>query len=407
MYFLSLLALPWVPTVAIFAYLGYVPRHFWPSNLPHLLLAQGVHQRRQIGASTFANSSRYKPFSLSEEQRALYFQQGWLHLPGVLPPELLSELREVLLRSGVPLDPWNFNGHLGHDELLDFYLFSPLGQIASQVWGGDAFLWNDFRHWREKDYSVTPLHWDGGECEHMLLLANQTARTRLRFFVSLDDHAPGPEIYSQTVYNDVLPQGQVLANYWASTLVDSRPTEESAVFLQSAEEAVKYILNESHLAHKVRPHVRLGDVIMHSPCLLHGSPPFREERLLGALYPTYQPQESRFNFTSGSLLQIARVCKHNVNLDDLIAGHPCFPRAYPPPDHLRGKVVDFSFMGSHGDASLGHWWRVFLFKHFHKMRSWPGFADFTFGGNGAAERPLACLTCKAIWFISELIIGPA
>ena len=88
---------------------------------------------RQVGKTYFARAEIYEAFTLTDRHRDEFFRDGAALLKGVLKPEVVKKLHEHLL----PIPEWDSEKRLNlwmqHDEILDFYLFRPLGDIARQV----------------------------------------------------------------------------------------------------------------------------------------------------------------------------------------------------------------------------------------------------------------------------------
>lgn len=81
---------------------------------------------RQVGKTSFAKPENYKAFTLTDQHREEFFRDGATLLKGVLTPAIVAKLHEQTL-------PFTINEENGanvwmlSDELLDFYLFGPLG----------------------------------------------------------------------------------------------------------------------------------------------------------------------------------------------------------------------------------------------------------------------------------------
>ena len=88
---------------------------------------------RQVGKTYFARTENYETFTLTNRHRDEFFRDGATLLKGVLKPEVVKKLHEHV--SQIP--EWDkekyVNLWMQHDEILDFYLFGPLGDIARQV----------------------------------------------------------------------------------------------------------------------------------------------------------------------------------------------------------------------------------------------------------------------------------
>merc|ERR1712232_254563 len=72
----------------------------------------------------------------------------------------------------------------------------------------------------------------------------------------------------------------------------------------------------------------------------------RGNRMVGFLAPTYMPSDSPFYRNTRTWAPLTqRECVSSLRLGDSVAASPCFPRAYPPQDDLRGRRVEFRYTG--------------------------------------------------------------
>jgi len=340
--------LPIVPGILMGMQLGYVPDCFVPSALPFLLWQGGREQTRKIGLSMFADRDKYKTITLSEEQKRMYFEDGTLMLRNVFPPDLLVQLRKHLYDDvgGLQIWPWSINGYLDIDELLDFYLFSNLGDIASQLAGEEVTLWSDFRYFRAPGQRITGDHYDGGECEGEagMLPPSHMNTSRVRFWITLDDHVPGPSML----------QTSTLRKYM---------TDEQRSEFESGHGGVKLFLDllEKHgETMKEEPFapqdIRLGDVVLHSPCLWHRSPLTNGTRVVGFLAPTYQPESSRFYVAPfASPEKARRNCAAGLQPGDSMAGNNCFMPAGMASEGMRGTSRTIRFGSQEKPGSRFYW----------------------------------------------------
>ena len=88
---------------------------------------------RQVGKTDFAKPENYETFTLTDQHREEFFRDGATLLKGVLTPAIVAKLHAFI--AAIPQDDTRQAGNVWmvSDEMLDFYLFGPLGNIAAQV----------------------------------------------------------------------------------------------------------------------------------------------------------------------------------------------------------------------------------------------------------------------------------
>jgi len=250
---------------------------------------------------------------------------------------------------------------------------------------------SDFRYFRGPGQRLTDWHFDGGECENWLLPANFTARARLRAWVTLDDDAPGPELIPQSGLRPFL--GDKWQAYLSGEL-GRGPADLQLLTNPEFWRPFKEALKDG----RTYPRARLGDVLLHSPCLMHRSPVSSGERSLGFLCPTYQPAGSRiYQFPMGA----RRQCKSGLPEGLPAAWSHCFPRASPAPEHLRGREVEFAFEDSGVDASRWHWLLGYTGRRWHDLKTWEPPQD---GGGGPGRWPGAARLAQFANGLAESVV---
>mmetsp|Transcript_55224 Transcript_55224/g.131641 ORF Transcript_55224/g.131641 Transcript_55224/m.131641 type:complete len:413 (-) Transcript_55224:163-1401(-) len=358
------ITLPFIPGILLWTQLGYIPATVWPTNLPRLLYYHGPLQQRHLGMSEFADKSKYKTISLSEDEKQKYKEDGVIVMRDVLPPELLTRLRTLLYEDGgATIWPWSINGYLSHDELLDFYLFSNLGDIVTQLSGEEVTLWSDFRYFRAPGEVITPEHYDADECEGEagMLPPDFFNMSRVRIWVSLDDDAPGPPMMPTSVFRSDFTEEQ-LAEFNAGRFGDPAAGGD-ALFTELASKH-----RDRWMQNMVFPHVRLGDVIVHSPCLWHQSPVIEGKRVVGFLAPTYQPASSRFfSNPRASPERARRRCLSGLKPGDRMDNNTCFLPASPNSEQLRGKTTTHRFGSSTEEGTRFHWFLAYTQRLYSKV----------------------------------------
>eukprot|EP00747_Dinoflagellata_sp_TGD_P104404 gnl/TRDRNA2_/TRDRNA2_169242_c1_seq1.p1 gnl/TRDRNA2_/TRDRNA2_169242_c1~~gnl/TRDRNA2_/TRDRNA2_169242_c1_seq1.p1 ORF type:complete len:364 (+),score=30.72 gnl/TRDRNA2_/TRDRNA2_169242_c1_seq1:41-1132(+) len=297
-----------------------------PSLAYRLSMVQST-QRRTLGASAFARSTAYHEHSklqLSEESRAAYLEDGYLLMRKALPTETVANLAKYAIKRYGTQATTEHLQWMHDDALLDFLIFGPFGYIASQLMGGqDAYLSN--LHQFVSFNSPSPVqgyHYDLKEC-YDYKPAREVESIGVKFFVPLTD-MPGPWVVKQTTMHSL--KDTVYADF--HSMFDA--LNETAV-----KQANKAIVNAPvHVRDKAdavstKPFLNAGDIVLHSPCILHGSPrdldPFT---LRGFLCPTYAHRSTKI-----SPLQKQDCTTGFYSEDKRIenAWQPwCYPLAYPP-----------------------------------------------------------------------------
>eukprot|EP00445_Apocalathium_hangoei_P032753 CAMPEP_0203949124 /NCGR_PEP_ID=MMETSP0359-20131031/83611_1 /ASSEMBLY_ACC=CAM_ASM_000338 /TAXON_ID=268821 /ORGANISM="Scrippsiella Hangoei, Strain SHTV-5" /LENGTH=368 /DNA_ID=CAMNT_0050880931 /DNA_START=164 /DNA_END=1270 /DNA_ORIENTATION=- len=340
-----------------------------PWDLPGLLLAKSgrVHYRT-LGETLAGDPSAYDDVVLSDGQKAHYFREGYLVLRGAVPPALLDEVRAALWAEVGPASwPWAHNSFMNVDAVLDFYLFSNLPAIAAQLFGSPesdvtgprfeggksaAHFWSDFHYFRPaKGAKIINYHTDSAECEG-ILPANHTRTSRLRFWITLDDDVTAPLMINQSFFTSRLNSTEA-EHFWKG---DGKG--------HKAVDMMEWLQSEGRFPNVSHPGiwttlsgVKRGDLVLHSPCLIHSSPP-PLGRSVAFLCATYAPGESRV-FRQGNAGAPGRSCARSVPLHSEIGGSqdPCVPQVYPRDASLhKGAQLRFEVEDYAPLQSIFMWW---------------------------------------------------
>jgi len=367
------------------AHVGYVDRSMLPWDLPNLMLNKGMHQVRTLGRTAAGDPDAYAEVVLSEEEKAHYFRHGYVVLHNVVPPSILDVVRQALLDEvGLASHPWGHSSYQAVDAVLDFYVFSNIASIAAQLFGSpesdvrgerleggraSTYLWSDFHWFRPaRGPQVTRSHFDEMECEG-LVPANYTTKSRLRMWLTLDDDVPAPPLINQSHMVASMGESQRAA-YFRGELKGNH-----TMFTMMAGETGKRFGDMKDPKVWTRlPTMSRGDVLVHSPCLIHTSP-HAVGRHVGCLCVTFAPGQAR-HFRSKNAGAPGMSCDRKIPLHDRIEGHkdPCVPQVYPrDPDFKPGATLRMHRPHLKAREVLGTWWhwRMVLARRCMKLGGWP------------------------------------
>ncbi|CAE8613057.1 unnamed protein product [Polarella glacialis] len=272
--------------------------------LDSLLKPANFKRRRWLGATRFAEPSSYhaegeKIKVLPEGSRASYLAEGYLVLRGLIPPETVLALREELFQNySFDLEK---NSHFESDALLDFLAFSPFGQVAAELLGTESVhLLRSVLHFRPTSLAfkrVGNFHFDWLECDHDLpavaagfLDSDALAETApIKFNLALYDDMPALWLLNRSTLGAL-----VNVNMTDASFGDQSPDAKGQQRLPAGPEGLPFwVSQEAADAVAVRPRLRLGDVVVHSPALAHRSPDAPLGELIGFLSPSYAAPASQ------------------------------------------------------------------------------------------------------------------
>lgn len=301
----------------------------------------------KLGMSMFARTGVFYdsgPKILTEDQRQVYFKDGYLILRNLLPKSTVEALRAELARLpslGIH-GPNNINMWISSNEFLDFLLFGPFGQIASELYEDKSYL---IRAAHTLDATLETLyHADGGEGRiDVMHPANDTRNSRVKFFVSLYNDMPGPVLVGQSTLEATMQSWPEPVNHLAllsfrgSLLPYPRPhcgqCDQSSWFPAVPEEELDRLATKTVL--------NMGDVLVHATALLHRSPKMRKKTgLVTAAF-------ARPGLAGRELPRNDKTCnwkRQNGSAIWRADEYPeCLPRAFPFPHNLRGKHLQVGF----------------------------------------------------------------
>ena len=322
--------------------LGSKPFSFQASEVCNL-------PKPKLGMSMFARTGVFYdsgPKILTEDQRQVYLKDGYLILRNLLPKSTVEALRAELARLpslGIH-GPNNVNMWISSNEFLDFLLFGPLGQIASELYEDKSYL---IRATHTLDATLETLyHADGGEgrCD-VMHPANDTRNSRVKFFVSLYNDMPGPVLVGQSTLEATMQSWPepvnhlALLSFRAGLLPYPRPRcgggpcDQSSWFPAVPEEELDRLAT--------KPVLNIGDVLVHATALLHRSPKMRKKTgLVTAAF-------ARPGLARRELPLNDKICnwkRQNGSAIWRADEYPeCLPRAFPFPHNLRGKHLQVGF----------------------------------------------------------------
>jgi len=343
------------PAASVLAQHGLLDRTLLPVDLPWLVLFKGARQVRTLGLSSAGDPAAHHDVRLAEADRAHYTNEGYVLVRGVVNSTVLEGLRAALYRELGPASwPWHDNSFMTVDTALDFYIFSNLPSLAAQLLGSGhvssseamVHLWSDFSFFRSAHGPpFTEPHIDEWECEGLL----PASRSRVRAWVTLDDDVVAPLLLSQSVVAAHLNETERRSFWRGELLMERLPRDSAVAFLWNR--FVPTLRDWTLL-----PGLRRGDVLFHSPCLLHMSPP-SNGRLVASVSPVYAPAESRaFGRAAGA----HRQCRHRVPEGAAIGGRrdPCFLQVHPrDPDIRSGARISFESARFSWRRLSERWWQ--------------------------------------------------
>ncbi|CAE8702778.1 unnamed protein product, partial [Polarella glacialis] len=294
------------------------------------------------GATNFARPERYFPegVKLTDEQKAQYAKEGYVILRGALPAATVEHLlTDIVDYLGHPTETAESNGWMISDALFDFYTFGPLGSIASQLM--DDSVTHLVRSWHHlKKPAMVPRitipHYDGIECEDGYPPARFPKRTKVKFYVPLYNKMAAMWMLNETSWEALLEltgNETKIRDFKEGTM----PGFPYEVFGEAGWEKAGKLMTERRL----EPWLDRGDVIVHSPCLLHMSAPKVGNTPMGFLGPSFGSSDSRYLGRIGN-----RQCDSGLDpMQDLstapsidqVPNPECFPVVYPL-DPARGIV---------------------------------------------------------------------
>lgn len=292
------------------------------------LLHGSSEQVRTLGRTRFADSGAYHEVRLSEQNRLEYFRDGFTVLRNALPKELLRDLRSTMLEEfGHWNTAWSHQRAFDSDALLDFYVYGSLGSIAAQLFQSPgteteaeeptAFLWREFMYFRHPGRGLADFHIDSEDCDKEALPPNFTRANRPRIWVPLDDRMHVPTFTNFSLLMGQMRDDEVRAKFWRGEL--------EAVY-----ENLDPVFAEKEEWHTVfLPHrkVRLGDVVLHVPCLMHSSPAAVYPFTVATLFPTFAIGSSK----AWQAEQSIRTCESASGGAPTVDRDPsCYVQAWPP-----------------------------------------------------------------------------
>ena len=321
----------------------------WVVYLWRVFVTEQMRLVREVGKTYFAKTDNYEAFTLTDRHRDEFFRDGATLLKGVLKPEVVKKLHEYVAPIDY-FDPRNIgNLWMMSDEILDFYLFGPLGDIARQVFQSpqavtahlapSAQLQRDFISRRHLN-STNGWHIDRTECQ----MGDQpskylsTALARLAVPLIVEGGVRGTQIINQSKYAAAMSEG-TREEYLAGKSMYRKEGRFEQWMLWDPDTAVPVLPGvkldeEMIIEHWMEP----GDIVLFNTCLWHRSPPWvGPEQELG-LQPTYAPSNHIAHDPPTYTDMMASWC-----LYDEFAGKPigevnssCYPYAYP--EDKRPKV---------------------------------------------------------------------
>lgn len=322
---------------------GFIDRTTLPWDLPTLVVTKGSPQVRTLGNTAAGDPLAYKEVFLTEDQRAHYFRYGYTLVRNAVDPAILSSIRADLWNEVGPSSwPWAHSSFMTVDAVLDFYIFSNLPSLASQIFrspesdtAGDptTHLWSDFHYFRDaRGGRIIDYHYDGMECEGTLP-ANHTSTSRLRVWVTLDDDALAPLLINQSFLISSFNETE-LEWFWSGRGRGVGPTDA----IEHLRRLGRFPAAADKGTWTRLPRLQRGDLLLHSPCLVHASPP-PFGRHAAFLCATYAPAASRVWHEANAGAPF-RSCKRSRPQGEEIRGigDPCLPQVYPRDPALRNET---------------------------------------------------------------------
>jgi len=298
---------------------------------------------RQVGKTDFAKPENYETFTLTDQHREEFFRDGATLLKGVLTPAIVAKLHAYI--AAIPQDDIRNVGNLWmlSDEMLDFYLFGPLGNIAAQVFQSPqavtahlpptAQIQRDFISRRQHN-STNGWHIDRTECQ----IGDQpskylsTALARLAVPLVPNGGVRGTQIINQSKYAAAMSREQ-REDYLAGKSMYRKEGRFESCFFWDPNTSVPLLpgveLNEDMIMeHWMEP----GDIVLFNTCLWHRSAPWAGPEPELGLQPTFAPSNHISHYPPTYADPHGSWCL-NEGFDAKPVGEgdgsPCFPYAHP------------------------------------------------------------------------------
>ena len=308
---------------------------------------------RQVGKTDFAKPENYETFTLTDQHREEFFRDGATLLKGVLTPAIVSKLHAQItqinqdddekVQSLAEIPEQGSNVWMLSDEMLDFYLFGPLGNIAAQVFQSPqavtahlpptAQMQRDFISRRQHN-STNGWHIDRSECQSGDQPSKylSTALARLSVPLVPKGGVRGTQIINQSKYAAAMSREQ-REDYLAGKSMYRREGRFERHFFWDPNTTVPLLpgieLNEDMIMeHWMEP----GDIVLFNTCLWHRSPPWAGPEPELGLQPTFVPSNHISRYPTTYADPDSSWCV-NEGFDAKPVGEgngsPCFPYAYP------------------------------------------------------------------------------
>ncbi|CAK9023203.1 unnamed protein product [Durusdinium trenchii] len=259
---------------------------------------EGPHSVRQVGLTEFALPENYDEFKITEQHREEFFRDGASLLKGVLRPSMVAKLRAVVERRQPQLTPpTSSNLWMDSDELLDFYLFGPLGGIAAQLFQSrdavtshlapSAQLQRDFISKRYQE-ATNGWHIDRTECQGGDQPSKFMSTALPRLAIPLDAQAVrGTQIINQSKYAAAL-SAKDAELYWAGKAPYRREGRFEPFYGFEYNTSVPILPGITLKEDMIMEHwVEPGDVVIFNTCLWHRSPDWAGPEPELGLQPTF------------------------------------------------------------------------------------------------------------------------
>uniref|UniRef100_A0A7S1RDI8 Phytanoyl-CoA dioxygenase n=1 Tax=Alexandrium catenella TaxID=2925 RepID=A0A7S1RDI8_ALECA len=272
---------------------------------------------------------------MTPQHRLEYFRDGFTIIEGALPAPLLRELRRTMKAElGGDNSIWSHYWAYDSDALADFYIYSPLGSIAAQVFETpgtptaaekpSAYLWRDFLYFRDVESTLTGVHVDIEDCDKSALPPNATLTNRPRIWVPLDDDVWVPVFTNFSKLFHSLQNDSVRERCLRGELDHMegyfKPEVSGPWFgFKDLETCLEHLMPRRKL--------RLGDVALHVPCLRHQSSPEERNSTILILFPTYASASSPRRRVEGALRSCGGAHEPGATIRD---DPSCFLQAWPP-----------------------------------------------------------------------------
>ena len=337
-----------------------------PCSLVYLLWHYGrQRQMRRLGTTVFAEARAYDEAALSgkisDRHRREYFRDGFTVVRGALPPELLKALSAKLLADfGSATTYWNHQRSFNSDALLDFYLYSNAGALAAAIFASagtdteheapSVYLIRDFMYARHPGVPGSWWHRDVEDCPRPELPLNYTRANGVRVWIPLADNISAPIFMNHSVLLALAAHGEeTLRTYWRG----EANSHLTVLFQQRLpdEDLLDMLFRRGGIVQP--PGMRLGDVIVHTLCGFHVSPPPAEVMSPSPasatspgppaviLFPTYGFASMRLEPKSN-----ARFCVPENGASIVAEAPTCYLQAYPnTAQPKRGDVFWAQFFG--------------------------------------------------------------